>query len=168
MFCHYFITYEYTSILFKIVCSPLRTFNYQIKIGRFFDVKERSWSCMEHGNLTSKQMERIMQENLKLLRQLFGVKTIEFSKYIGIARQTLNNLEAGRVKLNTAQFIAICAVFEHLIAEGETVNGFSSKALIVDSVFNKDAIKDGKIPTLQNRKTLLERYFELVENEKGR
>lgn len=47
---------------------------------------------MKHGNLTSKQMERIMQENLKLLRQQFGVTTIKFSRYLGIARQTLNNL----------------------------------------------------------------------------
>ena len=122
---------------------------------------------MKHGNLTSKQMEKIMQENLKLLRQQFGVKTIKFSRYLGIARQALNNLEAGRVKLSTAQFIAICATFEHLISERAT-DGYALEAIIVDHVFDEDVLKDGHIPTLQNRKTLLERYFELVENEKGR
>lgn len=53
-----------------------------------------------------------LQSNLLLLRRILGWSAEELGERIGVTRQTINNLEAGRNKLNKAQYIAFRAIFD--------------------------------------------------------
>lgn len=52
------------------------------------------------------------QSNLLLMRRILGWSAEELGDHIGVTRQTINNLEAGRNKLNKAQYIALRAIFD--------------------------------------------------------
>lgn len=53
-----------------------------------------------------------LQSHLLLLRRTTGWSAEELGERIGVTRQTINNLEAGRNKLNKAQYIALRAIFD--------------------------------------------------------
>lgn len=53
-----------------------------------------------------------LQDNLLLIRRAVGWTAEEFGERIGVTRQTINNLEAKRNKLNKTQYIAIRAVLD--------------------------------------------------------
>lgn len=57
------------------------------------------------------EIERL-QENLLLLRRAAGWTAEELGDRIGVTRQTINNLEMKRSKLNKTQYIAIRAVLD--------------------------------------------------------
>ena len=58
-----------------------------------------------------KEIERL-QDNLLLIRRAAGWTAEEFGDRIGVTRQTINNLEAKRNKLNKTQYIAMRAVLD--------------------------------------------------------
>ena len=53
------------------------------------------------------------RKNLVNIRHILGITAKELGEKIGVTRQTINNIESGRNKLNLAQFLAIKYVFEH-------------------------------------------------------
>lgn len=53
-----------------------------------------------------------LQEHLLLIRRMVGWTAEEFGERIGVTRQTINNLEAGRNKLNKTQYIAMRSVLD--------------------------------------------------------
>lgn len=57
------------------------------------------------------EIERL-QDNLLLIRRTVGWTAEEFGERIGVTRQTINNLEAKRNKLNKTQYIAIRAILD--------------------------------------------------------
>lgn len=57
------------------------------------------------------EIERL-QSHLLLIRRATGWSAEELGERIGVTRQTINNLEAGRNKLNKAQYIALRAIFD--------------------------------------------------------
>lgn len=57
------------------------------------------------------EIERL-QEYLLLVRRTVGWTAEEFGERIGVTRQTINNLEAGRNKLNKTQYIAMRSVLD--------------------------------------------------------
>lgn len=59
-------------------------------------------------------MEEIvrMQENLLLIRRTVGWTASRFGDKIGVTRQTINNIESGRCKLNKTQYIAMRSVLD--------------------------------------------------------
>ena len=59
-------------------------------------------------------MEEIlrMQEHLLLIRRTVGWTAEAFGDRIGVTRQTINNIEAGRNKLTKTQYIAIRSVLD--------------------------------------------------------
>ncbi len=63
-----------------------------------------------------KEIERL-QDNLLIIRRAVGWTAEEFGERIGVTRQTINNLEAKRNKLNKTQYIAIRAVLDAEMAE---------------------------------------------------
>lgn len=66
-----------------------------------------------------KEIERL-QDNLLLIRRSVGWTAEEFGDRIGVTRQTINNLEAKRNKLNKTQYIAMRAVLDaEMIASPE-------------------------------------------------
>lgn len=58
-----------------------------------------------------KEIER-MQKYLLLIRRTVGWTADEFGDRIGVTRQTINNLEAGRNKLSKTQYIAMRSVLD--------------------------------------------------------
>ena len=52
------------------------------------------------------EIERL-QKYLLLVRRTVGWSAEEFGERIGVTRQTINNLEAGRNKLTKTQYIAM-------------------------------------------------------------
>ena len=58
-----------------------------------------------------KEIER-MQKNLLLIRRTVGWTADEFGNRIGVSRQTINNLEAGRNKMSKTQYIAIRSILD--------------------------------------------------------
>ena len=57
------------------------------------------------------EIERL-QDNLLLIRRAVGWTAEEFGERIGVTRQTINNLEAKRNKLNKTQYIAMRAILD--------------------------------------------------------
>ncbi len=57
------------------------------------------------------EIERL-QDNLLLIRRAMGWTAEELGDRIGVTRQTINNLEMKRNKLNKTQYIAIRAVLD--------------------------------------------------------
>ena len=53
-----------------------------------------------------------MQENLLLIRRTVGWTASRFGDKIGVTRQTINNIEGGRCKLNKTQYIAMRSVLD--------------------------------------------------------
>lgn len=53
-----------------------------------------------------------LQKYLLLVRRTVGWTAEEFGDRIGVTRQTINNLEAGRNKLNKTQYIAMRSVLD--------------------------------------------------------
>ncbi len=53
-----------------------------------------------------------MQKNLLLIRRTIGWTADEFGNRIGVTRQTINNLEAGRNKLSKTQYIAMRSILD--------------------------------------------------------
>ena len=62
------------------------------------------------------EIER-MQKNLLLIRRTVGWTAEEFGDRIGVTRQTINNLEAGRNKLTKTQYIAMRSVLDAEMAK---------------------------------------------------
>lgn len=67
------------------------------------------------------EIERL-QKYLLLIRRTVGWSAEEFGERIGVTRQTINNIEAGRNKLTKTQYIAMRSVLDAEIASfpGET------------------------------------------------
>ena len=55
-------------------------------------------------------MERLVYE-LPVLRARMGISQAELAKRVGISRQTYNNIETGKKKINWLTFNALIAVF---------------------------------------------------------
>lgn len=58
-----------------------------------------------------------MQKYLLLIRRTVGWTAEEFGSRIGVTRQTINNIEAGRNKLNQTQYIAMRSVLDREILQ---------------------------------------------------
>ena len=58
-----------------------------------------------------------MQKYLLLIRRTVGWTAEEFGSRIGVTRQTINNIEAGRNKLTKTQYIAMRTVLEREIKQ---------------------------------------------------
>ena len=59
------------------------------------------------------QMIDVLQISLKQVRQVLGLGVQEFGDVVGLTRQSINNLESGKIKMSTVQFVAVCAVIDH-------------------------------------------------------
>lgn len=54
----------------------------------------------------------VLQENLEMLRKLFGWSAEQLGNRLGVTKQTVLNLEHGKPTMSKIQYIAIRAVFE--------------------------------------------------------
>lgn len=61
---------------------------------------------------TKKEITLQLQKKLKTVRQLMELSTQELADFIGVTRQTVNNLESGKSPLSETQVIALLAVID--------------------------------------------------------
>lgn len=59
-----------------------------------------------------------------------GYSIVELAEYVGVTRQTINNLETGKSKMSAMQFLSLAAVVDNYI----TINGdmYQAIAAILD------------------------------------
>lgn len=98
------------------------------------------------------------QTSMKAVRLLMGYSIIDMAEYVGVTRQTINNLESGKSKMSVTQFLSLAAVVDNYIA----MNGDMYQAI--------EAILDGnkkRISSYENASfsgcSLLRRWFLLFE-----
>lgn len=60
-----------------------------------------------------------LQENLNMMRKLYGWTMEQLGERIGVTKQTISNLEHGNPKMTKIQYIAIRAIFEAEAGERE-------------------------------------------------
>ncbi|MPN53150.1 hypothetical protein SDC9_200814 [bioreactor metagenome] len=74
-----------------------------------------------------------LQSNLKKIRAILDIDQAQLGDMIGVSRQTINNIENGRVKLNKMHYLAIMAVIDQLINQKPNLKNTVS-ALLKESV----------------------------------
>lgn len=78
-------------------------------------------------------MEKLVYE-LPVLRARLGISQAELAKRVGISRQTYNNIEIGKKRINWLTFNALVAVFksnEGTNAMLEKIDGFENELLAI-------------------------------------
>lgn len=98
------------------------------------------------------------QISMKAIRLLMGYSIVELAEYVGVTRQTINNLETGKSKMSAMQFLSLAAVVDNYIA----VNGdmYQAIAAILDGN-GKKAVD--RYDTSFSGFSLLRRWFLLFE-----
>lgn len=72
-----------------------------------------------------------MQEHLLLIRRALGWTASYFGDKIGVTRQTINNIEAGRNELTKTQYIAMRSVIDDEIVRLTALNKDSKAAKLI-------------------------------------
>lgn len=95
---------------------------------------------------------------MKAIRLLMGYSVTELAEYVGVTRQTINNLETGKSRMSAMQFLSLAAVVDNYIA----MNGdkYQSIATILDSNSKKSA---DTYDTSFSGFSLQRRWFQLFE-----
>lgn len=98
------------------------------------------------------------QISMKAIRLLMDCSVAELAEYVGVTRQTINNLETGKSKMSAMQFLSLAAVVDNYIA----INGdkYQSIATILESNSKNSA---APYDTAFSGFSLLRRWFQLFE-----
>lgn len=56
-----------------------------------------------------------MQAKFKEIRLVFGFSVTKFADILGVTRQTIYNIENGKTKMNTVQYLAMRALISDLL-----------------------------------------------------
>ena len=105
------------------------------------------------------EMVENFQISLRAIRRLMGYSAAELAEYVGLTRQTINNLETGKAKMSVVQFLALAAVVDHYA----TSNGEMFRAIraIMDSNYRKI---NRSYDTSFSDFSLLKRWFSTFDN----
>lgn len=68
---------------------------------------------MEDHNIATPEL---LQRELKRIRSYMDLSTQELADYLGVTRQTINNLEAGKTRLSDTQVIALLAIIDRRLS----------------------------------------------------
>lgn len=86
----------------------------------------------------------LLQDNLEMLRKLFGWSAEQLGNRLGVTKQTVLNLEHGKPIMSKIQYIAIRAVFE-TEANSREEEEKRNLLTVMDLVFNENSkISDKK------------------------
>lgn len=72
---------------------------------------------MQQNVSSQEELTKNLQNNLKKIRAILDIDQAQLGDMIGVSRQTINNIENGRVKLNKTHYLAIMAILDQLINE---------------------------------------------------
>lgn len=98
-----------------------------------------------------------MQYSMRQIRQILNIGVQELADIIGVTRQTINNIENGKNKLSTVQYIAFCAVIDHLVSKQNLSYDMISAVLENNKVKNDTNIYVGDV-------TMLQRFFSVFSD----
>ena len=107
---------------------------------------------------TRKDLIENFQISMKAIRLLMGCSVAELAEYVGVTRQTINNLETGKSRMSVMQFLSLAAVVDNYIAMND--DKYQSIATILDSNSKKSVDTYG---TSFSGFSLLRRWFQLFE-----
>lgn len=93
-----------------------------------------------------------MQKSLKIIRNELGYTSKEFSDFIGVSRQTINNLESLKTSMSANQYIAICALLDLKISEEPDLLVSIKRILIKNS-------SDSKLFTFIEDNSFVKKWF---------
>lgn len=82
-----------------------------------------------------REMIENFQISLRAIRLLMGYSAVELASYVGVTRQTINNLETGKAKMSPMQFISLAAVVDHYAASNGEM--FQAIIAIIDGNYRK-------------------------------
>ncbi|WP_304154167.1 hypothetical protein [Megamonas hypermegale] len=103
-------------------------------------------------------MIETMQTSLKQIRQILGLGVQEFGDLIGLTRQTINNLETQKSKMNSIQYIAICAVIDKYVEDNPNLLPIISSILCSNE-------NSPNIFKITENNTLLKKWFNCFPSE---
>ena len=72
---------------------------------------------MQQNVSSQEELTKNLQNNLKKIRAILDIDQAQLGDMIGVSRQTINNIENGRVKLNKIHYVAIMAILDQLISK---------------------------------------------------
>ena len=107
---------------------------------------------------TRQALIETFQTSMKAIRLLMGYSIVELAEYVGVTRQTINNLESGKSKMSVMQFLSIAAVVDNYIAAHG--NMYQAIETILDSHDRKSIHQFG---SSFSGFSLLKRWFLLFE-----
>ena len=67
------------------------------------------------GDIKRQEMITNMQKSLKVIRQICNLSAQELGEYIGVTRQTINNIENFKTSMSATHYIAICTLLDKYI-----------------------------------------------------
>ena len=100
------------------------------------------------------------QISMRAIRLLMGYSIAELAEYVGVTRQTINNLETGKSKMSVMQFLSLAAVVDnYIVSNGDMYQAIEA---ILDGNGRKSS---GKYDTSFSGFSLLRRWFLLFDGE---
>lgn len=109
---------------------------------------------MDFYSQSRQKMIDKMQLSLKPIRQVLNLGVQEFGDIIGLTRQSINNLENCKVKMNVVQFLAICAVIDHFMEANPQL-----RQIIITILNSNDSSSDNNLFDDCEDTTLLKKWF---------
>lgn len=106
---------------------------------------------------TRQDMIDTLQISLRAVRQLLGLSAQELGEFIGLTRQTINNLELRKNKMSPTQYVAICAVIDKFISEKPEL------IKVINSILSINA-DDQEISNIHNS-SFLKKWFSCFSND---
>ena len=100
-------------------------------------------------------MINTMQDSLRQIRQVLDIGVQELANIVGLTRQTINNLENKKNKLSVTQYIAICAVIDHITQEQ------GIKFNVISAILESNKVSSGITDDITYNEdiSLLKRWF---------
>lgn len=105
---------------------------------------------MDDNNITTPEL---LQSELKTIRLYMDFSTQELAEYLGVTRQTINNLESGKTKLSDTQVIALFAIIDRRL------NHDSKEYAAIKELIREPSCGYDKSPSL------LDLWFDCLELE---
>ncbi|KFI94540.1 helix-turn-helix transcriptional regulator [Bifidobacterium stellenboschense] len=93
------------------------------------------------------------QENLSIIRKVAGWTTQELADELGVARQTVSNLETGKTPMSKLQYLALRTVFNAEIAEHDNRDLARVITTLVDDPLQGETDGDDTDDATEDEKT---------------
>ena len=100
------------------------------------------------------QMIENLQISLRAIRNLMGFSAQELGDFIGVTRQTINNLETGKSKMIPIQYVSLSAVIDNYVAAHDEM------LVAIETIIDGNGKKQNKdyVSSFHNS-SLLKRWF---------